>query len=450
MKNIIAIVLVTASLAAQSQDATMTIYKDGYALVKQPIDWTLDPNSGVRTIQYNYLPAGLVQDSPFLSLNQGQVLGQRYFGNIFSGPAFFSTKVGAPVTVSLNDGEEHSGTLLEYNAGQITLQTRRDVVTIAGNRVNTISTRDVIDNPRTAPTLEWSVNLGGLSQVQGSLAYLSYGFDWNAHYRLILDEEAELAELISEAFVSNNSQMDFSNLNVQLVEGTLGRPGQAGTVRRRQGRTHAMAAMEAAPPPPARESLGDYHIYRPLQERVNFSGGENITVRIYDSRQVSYEKTYVFENTERSKREEPLVVEITVLNSEDNNLNIPLPQGKINLYYSKGGSLEFAGEDRLDQVPKGETAEIRAGRAFDVIGKRKVLNYDRQQKSEEASIEILINNTRKKEINARLVEHIRGDWVIKDASANYTKKDASTIHFPLTVAPESSETIIYTYRKEWK
>lgn len=450
MKNIIAIVLLTASLGAQSQDATMTIYKDGYALVKQPIVWTMTPNSGVQTIQYKQLPSGLVQDSPFLSLDQGQVLGQRYFGNIFSGRAFFKTKVGEFVTVALNDGQEFSGTLIEFNAGQITLQTRRDVITISGNRVSTISTRAEIENPLTTPTLEWSVNLNGHSQIQGSLAYLSYGFDWNTHYRFILDEEAELAELISEAFVSNNSQMDFSNLNVQLVEGTLGRPGKAGPIRSGRARTHAMAAMEAAPPAPAQESLGDYHIYRPLQERVDFSGGESITVRIYDSRHVSYEKTYVFENTERSKREEPLVVEITVLNNEENNLNIPLPQGKVNLYYSKGGSLEFAGEDRLDQVPKGEIAEIRAGRAFDVIGKRRVLNYDRQHKSEEGSIEIRVTNTRAKEINVRLVEHIRGDWVIKEASANYTKKDASTIHFPLTVPPESSETITYTYRKEWK
>ena len=48
----------------------------------------------------------------------------------------------------------------------------------------------------------------------------------------------------------------------------------------------------------------------------------------------------------------------------------------------------------MGQIPKGESSKIQAGYAFDIIGKRKVLNYDRQRKSEEAVIEIVINNTK--------------------------------------------------------
>ena len=47
----------------------------------------------------------------------------------------------------------------------------------------------------------------------------------------------------------------------------------------------------------------------------------------------------------------------------------------------------------MSQVTKGEEATITSGRAFDVIGKRSIINFDRQQKSEEASIMIEINNT---------------------------------------------------------
>ena len=36
------------------------------------------------------------------------------------------------------------------------------------------------------------------------------------------------------------------------------------------------------------------------------------------------------------------------------------------------------------QIPRNETAIVSSGKAFDVTGKRKVLNYDRQRKSEEA------------------------------------------------------------------
>ena len=55
------------------------------------------------------------------------------------------------------------------------------------------------------------------------------------------------------------------------------------------------------------------------------------------------------------------------------------------------------------QIPRNETAIVSSGKAFDVTGKRKVLNYDRQRKSEEASISLVISNTLNKEyIKAKL------------------------------------------------
>jgi len=112
--------------------------------------------------------------------------------------------------------------------------------------------------------------------------------------------------------------------------------------------------------------------------------------------------------------------------------------------------IEFVGEDRIRQVPKGGTAVIISGRAFDVVGKRAVLNYDRQKKSIESTISIQIKNSMKRKVKVRVIEHIYGDWVIRDASANYLKKDASTISFPITVKANDSQTITYTYRKEWQ
>ena len=49
-----------------------------------------------------------------------------------------------------------------------------------------------------------------------------------------------------------------------------------------------------------------------------------------------------------------------------------------------------------------------------------------------------------------LIEHINGDWIIKDESLNYQKKDASTVHFPLTLNAGETKSVYYTYRKEWK
>jgi len=166
---------------------------------------------------------------------------------------------------------------------------------------------------------------------------------------------------------------------------------------------------------------------------------------------VNYEKNYVFENFERQQKEEPLKVEYTLSNTEKDGLGIVLPAGKVDIYTSSSkGGFEYIGSDRLGQVPKGESSTIQAGYAFDITGKRRVLNYDRQRKSEEAVIEVSINNTWSETASVKIIEHVNGDWVIKDQSHDYIKKDASTIYFLIDVKPGKKEFITYTYRKEWK
>lgn len=449
MKRILNLLLLVTLGFSQSDRATMTIYKDGYALVKQPVQWTVE---GERTtITRGNLPRGLILDSPFLTLNGASILRQRYVGKVFSGTAYFQEQIGKEVTLRLQTGKEVGGNLLELSSTMITIQDRKEVFIIPRDRIDYLLIEGVVEQPQFYPTLEWDIRPAQPGVLEGDLVYLTEGFDWDAVYRLIVQTEGTRATLLTEAFVKNGSDVDFTNLNLQLVEGELKRIGKVS--RRRGGpegvRFKAQLAFDEGTLP-TEERLGDYHIYT-IPEPLAFRGSENITIRIYDPRAITYQKTYLFENSERSQREEPLAVEYVFANTDENNLNVPLPEGKIELYLqTSSGNLEFTGEDRIKQVPRGGTATLIAGRAFDVVGKRRVLNYDRQRKSEEASIEIQVTNTRTDTVQVRLIEHITGDWVIREASDNYLKKDASTIHIPLTVLPEASKVVTYTYRKEWK
>ncbi len=423
---------------------TMTVYRDNVALIKEPMHWSV--KSGVNEISYNQLPEGLISESLFLNLQGATVSYQRLNKDIFNSDRYFRDKIGDYVYVKIRNGKIHDGTLIEMNNKNISLQSRKEVTTIVHNTIDYIYAHDTELNPLFHPELVWTIQSAMTGTISGDLVYLSEGFKWDATYRLLLN--GSKGELITEAIVTNNSNMDYSNVNLQLVEGNLQHQGSRPQPTYRTG-MH-MEAMTAAPPEMKADVLGDYHIYS-LSERIDVKKHQSITVRLYEPRVVNYKKTYVFENTGRGKKEEPLRIEIKFANTEANGLNIPLPQGKISLYLrSASGALEYGGVDRLQQVPKGETAVLSAGRAFDVIGKRTVLHYDRQRKSEEAAIEITVKNKKDETVNIRLEEKISGDWVIKDASDNYIKKDASTIYFPLTLAAGDSKTVTYTYRKEWK
>ena len=448
MKNILFILLINFVLIAQSEDATLTIYKDGTAMVKQPVGWSIP--SGYSYVTWSSLPNGIYRDTPFLNIEGADILSQRFNDNIFTGTDFFKSLRGEEIQVKPKSGKLVKGTLLEISAASVTISHQSGIMSFnrgeleyLGNKTNELSL------PTFNPFLSWDLKSKSDKIIKGELVYRTKNFSWNTVYRLkVLNEEK--GELIAEAVISNTSDMSFDNSSLKLVEGNLNRYNEKRPRPERLNRPMTMAAQNDASSMMDKNELGDYHIYT-LNEKHDLGAKENITVRMYGPLDIGYSKKYVFENSERRQKEEPLEVQLTMNNTESNGLGISLPGGKVEMYaFNKANGLEYIGADNMGQVPKGQSTTLTSGRAFDVIGNRKVLNYDRQRKSEEAVIEIKVTNARNEDIDVLLIEHINGDWIIKDESLNYQKKDASTVHFPLSLNAGETKNVYYTYRKEWK
>ena len=440
-------ILLVSYLFSQSEDATLTIYKDGTALIKQPVGWSIP--SGISYVTWNSLPNGIDKDTPFLNITGADILSQRFNNNIFTGTGFFSKKKGKEIQVKPKNSKIVKGLLLEISSSFITLKHSSGIITFNRNEIEYIGSKnDEIELPTFDPFLSWDLKSKSSKNIEGELVYKSHNFSWSTVYRLIMHNE-ERGELIAEAVISNNSNMDFESSKIQLVEGNLNKLKKKTINAERANRPFSTAQLDA-PSLINLNQLGDYHIYA-LNETHDLRAKENIMVRMYGPLDVGYSKKYVFENTERRQKEEPLEVQLTMENTDANGLGISLPAGKVEMYsYKEGQGLEYIGADGMGQVPKGQFTTLTSGRAFDVFGNRKVLNYDRQRKSEEAVIEIRVTNARNEKVNVLLIEHINGDWVIKDESLNYLKKDASTIHFPLSLNAGETRSVYYTYRKEWK
>lgn len=441
------LILFISYLFSQSEDATLTIYKDGTALIKQPVGWAIP--SGISYVTWNNLPRGIDKDTPFLNINGADILSQRFNNNIFTGTNFFNKKKGEAIQVKPKNSKLVKGILLEISPSFITLKHSSGIITFNRNELEYLGSKyDEIELPTLDPFLSWDLKSKSNKDIEGELVYKSNNFSWTTVYRLIMQNE-ERGELIAEAVVSNNSNINFESSKIQLVEGNINKVKKKTIKVERTNRSYAAAQLEASSLINL-DQLGDYHIYA-LNETHDLGAKENITVRMYGPLDIGYSKKYVFENTERRQKEEPLEVQLTMENTEANGLGISLPAGKVEMYsYKEGKGLEYIGADGMGQVPKGQFTTLTSGRAFDVFGNRKVLNYDRQRKSEEAVIEIRVTNARNEKVNVLLIEHINGDWVIKDESLNYLKKDASTIHFPLSLNTGETKSVYYTYRKEWK
>ena len=448
MKNILSILLFNFIILAESEDATLTVYKDGTAMIKQPVAWSIP--SGYSYVTWSALPTGIYRDTPFLNIDGVDVLSQRFNDNIFTGTDFFKSLRGQEIQVKPKDGKLVKGTLLEISTASVTVSNQSGIISFNRNELEYLGNKtNELSLPTFNPYLSWDLKSKLDKIIKGELVYRTKNFSWNTVYRLkVLNEEK--GELIAEAVISNSSDMSFNNASLKLVEGTLNKYKEKRPRPERTNRPMAMAKQNDGLSTMDKDELGDYHIYS-LNEKHDLGAKENITVRMYGPLDVGYSKKYVFENTERRQKEEPLEVQLTMENTESNGLGISLPGGKIEMNsFNKTIGLEYIGADNMGQVPKGQSTTLTSGRAFDVIGNRKVLNYDRQRKSEEAVIEIKVTNARNEDIDVLLIEHINGDWIIKDESINYQKKDASTVHFPLSLNASETKSVYYTYRKEWK
>ncbi|MBH08910.1 MAG: hypothetical protein CMG74_00915 [Candidatus Marinimicrobia bacterium] len=429
---------------AESRDALLTIYKDGTALIKQPVRWTV--TIGKNIIDWDQLPTGIQRDTPFLNLDGATIMSQRFNDKVFSSVDYFAGLKGQKIFLKPVSGKMINGILMEINQNHVSIEYRNSIYTYNRKELEYMSASNKVVNPIFKPYLSWDIQSSMATNLNGELVYKSKNFSWSTVYRIKMVDEVH-GELIAEAVIDNSSDLDFTNVAVQLVEGNL---NKLYSKRLRKKRAVVSQSRMAPEKMMEQEELGDYHIY-PLKNSHNLQAKESITVRMYGPLNVKYKKTYVFENSERRQKEEPLEVKILLKNTESNGLGIPLPDGKIELYtYSSIGGLEYIGADKMGQVPKGQSTEITSGRAFDIVGNRKVLNYDRQRKSEEAVIEIKVTNARSEIVDILLIEHINGDWIIKDESLDYLKKDASTIHFPLVLNAGETKSVYYTYRKEWK
>ena len=434
-------------LFSQSENATLTLYKDGTALVKQPVAWSIP--SGDSYVTWSSLPNGIHKDTPFLNLEGATIISQRFNDNVFTGIDYFNKLRGQEIQVKPKGGKIVKGTLLEISPGSVTLSHQSGIIIFNRAELEFLGSKNKdMDLPTFNPFLSWDLNSKEEKVIKGELVYKTNNFSWTTVYRLKMLNE-EKGELVAEAVISNNSDMNFEQTTLQLVEGNLNKV-EGFRPRQEKMSRPSIASVNNFSPRMNIDELGDYHIYT-LNDNHDLESKENITIRMYGPLDVKYVKTYVFENSERRQKEEPLEVQLTLSNMEKNGLGISLPGGKVEIYsYTQKTGLEYIGADNMGQVPKGQSTKLTSGRAFDVIGNRKVLNYDRQRKSEEAVIEIGITNNRTESVDILLIEHINGDWIIKDESVNYKKEDASTIHFPLTLNPGEVKNVYYTYRKEWK
>jgi len=434
-------ILLAQEIESVENNRTLTIYKDSFAIIKEPILWNL--NDGKNITSFNNLSPNIILDSPFLNIEGVEVKSQTLNKNFYSTDAYLKKNIGSLVEVKPINDSSVQGALLDYNSSAVSINTNKGLIIFQRSRVEYIALKSSQVQNKFTPQISWEIFSEGLDNITAELTYLTSGFSWKPIYKLQLSNSEATAALSISAEVVNNSNMNLLGVDIKVVEGLV----PVGSNKRSQNMSMVASRGDMSD---KTSTLGDFYIFN-LGSNLNLKALETIQFPLLDELSIDYEKKYIFENAEQDQKDEPLSIEISFENSKENNLELPLPSGVIYLYEKDiDGALSFIGKNNLSALYKGGSAVLDAGKAFDIIGKRRILNFDRQNNSEESTISIQIINTSNASIKVKAIEKIFGNWVIKESSSMYIKEDASTIYFPLEIEPDSSELITYTYRKEWK
>ena len=445
MKKLLILLLFTGIALSQNtsdlqNNRTITIYKDGFGTLKEPITWNL--KSGRNVVGFTNLSPNIVFDSPNLDLEGVQILSQTMNRNFNSSDVYLKNNIGSQVEIKPTGNSVIQGTLLDVNGSSVSINTNKGLMVFQRSSIEYLNLKLNNVSNKFTPEIFWEIFSNEEKSVNAELTYLSSGFSWKPIYRLELNTDNTNAILSVDAEVVNHSNVNLLGLNINVVEGVLNQVGVS--------RDFLSSRAVSAPMSQNNTKLGDFYIFN-LGNNLNLKSLETIQLPLIPKRAISYEKIYVFNNSEQDQRDDPLDIQISFDNSQENNLDLPLPSGIAYLYErNTDGSLGFLAKNNLSQLYRGGTASFNAGKASDIIGKRRILNYDRQNKVEESTISIQVINTSTVSIKVKVVEKIFGDWVVKESSTMYIKDDASTIYFPLEVESGSSQLITYTYKKEWK
>ena len=99
MKKIILLLLAVNLVFAQSNNTarSITVYKDGFAIVNEPIIWNLKAGKNITT--FTNLSQNLLFDSPKLNVSGVSILSQTLNRNFKSSDSFLKNNIGMPIEV---------------------------------------------------------------------------------------------------------------------------------------------------------------------------------------------------------------------------------------------------------------------------------------------------------------------------------------------------------------
>ncbi len=439
--------------AGTPESVQLTVYQQDFGVVREV------RSAGIprgRSILEAVGVAALLEPSTVQLRTDGglSVREQTFHYDLLSQDRLLHRYVGRTVSIYVRGAggaeERREATVLAVHDGVVVLEMDGELLTQVPGRIAFPHVDGLVVRE---PTISWELSAEAARAHKLEITYLARGLGWRADYVLLLDEGETSGDLTGWVTVTNRSGATFTDARLQLVAGDVRRvtddPQQVGAIR--------MEAMRMADASFAEESLLEYHLYtldRPVtlvrneQKQLQLLEASGVGIR---RRLVVQGQTHYFRGQLGEPPRETVGVTLEFTNSPQQRLGSPLPRGIVRVYRTdRSGARQFVGEDRIQHVPRNETARIRVGDAFDVVAERRQMEHRVVSRCvAESSWEITLRNQKDSAVEVDIIEPAGGDWTILSSSHRAERLDARSFRFRVPIPAGGETKVEYQVRVRW-
>jgi hypothetical protein len=498
---------VVAAAPAPSQPAgvTLTVYSSADPAGFDPQQWVYVQSTGYNPYYAdpsNVPGFGVIKEVRIVNLQQGQntldfsdvaafidpttvsfqdltvpdaaVLQQQFKFDLVSPEKLLQKYLGQNISVTVPRGAASvqivTGNLLSAQDGGLVLQTPSGIQIINGS-YNQVQLGALPSGLMIKPTLEWLVTSPRSGKQQILTAYETKGLTWIADYNLVLGADDKTASLAAWVTLLNLSGKTYENAQLKLIAGEVNRvqPPQPMYMTMQA----AALAENGVPPTFQEKKFFEYHMYT-LPRLVTIPQNSTQQIALFPTRSsLEVQKVLVFSGQDLdpwwSYSDQPDLnpgsgittssgeagVYVRFMNNKDNSLGIPLPAGKIRLYQQDpvDGTLEFIGEDLIQNTPRDELVSVKVGNAFDITGRRVQTDFHVDSSANQATetYSITLSNHTDAVVHVEVPQYLWrwSNWQIQSNSDSYQKLDSRTIEFSVDVPANGKKEITYTVQYSW-
>lgn len=433
----------------------VTVYNNNLGLIKDTRKVALPVGEGelrFMDVASHIMPVTVHAKSANLP-DDFTVLEQNYEYDLMNADKLLDKYVGKKIKIvdwnKFQDTKQTvEATLLSNNQGQIYKINDEIYLGHPGYKV----LPEIPENLIAKPTLMWVYDNKSEKAHRLEVSYLTNNINWKADYVVILSKNDKSADISGWVSLDNKSGATYRNAGLKLVAGEVHRVKE----RRYDEGVYAMELRRKAGAPQFEEkAFFEYHIYD-LQRKTTIKDKQTKQVSLLEAMGARVEKELLvygvksyFSRLYREQNPKQTVdVYVKFKNFKENGLGMPLPAGIMRVYKEDtDGSLQFAGEDRIEHTPRGEEVRLKIGESFDVVAERIQTDYRQvTTKLHESAWEITLRNHKEEDITIGIVEPLFGSWEVMRNSHPYRKIDAFTIRFDVNIPRDGEAKVKYMVR----